>query len=109
MEKIVQIQWTASSLEEARSIAKELVEKRWVACANLMSNIESFYIWQGKMETSHEVKVLLKTRASLFSKVLDFIKKKGSYQVPEVSEIVFEKGNSDYFDWVISSTSEFKQ
>lgn len=104
MEKIVQIQWTAPTMEEARLIARQLVEKRLVACANIIPNVESIYSWEGNLETSQEVKVFLKTRSSLYRQVRDFIQTHCSYKVAEISEIFFGQGNPSYFDWVLSST-----
>lgn len=104
--KIVQIQWTASSYEEARRIATELVQNRFVACANLIAPVESIYLWNGVLEVSQEVKVILKTEGRLFNQVRDYILKNGSYEVPEISMISLDLGNSAYFDWVLSSTKE---
>lgn len=103
---IIQIQWTAASEEEARRIAAELIQNRWAACVNLISPVESLYLWNGVLETSREVKVLIKTVDGLFNLVQDYILKHCSYEVPEISAIPLEKGNRAYFDWVLSSVKE---
>ncbi len=104
MNNIVQIQWTAPSMEEARAIATELVSLRLVACANLVPSIKSIYLWKGSLETTREVKVFFKTPKRLFSQVEAFIKEKCSYEVPEISYISFEGGNVTYFEWVLASS-----
>ena len=107
MTKIVQIQWTASSLVEAQKVANQLVINRLVACANFFP-VESIYLWEGKLQTSNEIKVLLKTRHDLFQKVRDFILQNATYEVPEISLIEFQDGNPLYMDWVMSSTKELE-
>ncbi len=44
---------TVGSLDEARRIAREVVERRLAACAQL-STIESFYRWKGAI---HAVRI----------------------------------------------------
>ena len=97
---MIQIQWTAESLEEAKKIAKELVEKRWVACANILPQIESIYLWEGKLEEGHEVKVFFKTGETFFQKVLQHITQNCSYDIPEVSKICIDEANPQYEKWL---------
>ena len=103
MNGIVQIQWTAPSLEEARKISTQLVSQRLVACANLIPSVESIYLWKGALETAQEVKVFLKTHRELFPQIRDFIQKNCSYEVPEISCLAFEEGNTAYFEWILGS------
>ena len=97
---VVLILWTCATLEEARRICRELVEKKLIACANIIPHVESIYFWQEKVETGNESKVFLKTLESHFELVKDYIKAHCSYEVPEVSQICIDHGNPDYFRWV---------
>ena len=46
---------TCSTLEEARKIARDVVEKRLAACVNIVTHaVESFYTWEGKLENGSE-------------------------------------------------------
>jgi periplasmic divalent cation tolerance protein len=47
---------TTDSLEEARSIAAALVERKLAACAQI-SSIESYYTWQGTVQNDEEFRV----------------------------------------------------
>lgn len=98
------ILWTCANIEEARRICQSLVEQKLVACANLIPQIESIYFWEGKIESSNEVKVFLKTLDSHFENVKEHIKKHCSYEVPEISKILFDGGNSEYFSWIEKTT-----
>jgi len=53
---------TASSLSEAQLIASSLVSEHLVACVNLIPQVYSVYEWQGKVETSQEVLMMIKVR-----------------------------------------------
>jgi periplasmic divalent cation tolerance protein len=97
---IVLILWTCATLEEARRICRELVEKKLVACANIIPHVESIYIWEDKVESGSESKVFLKTLDFHFELVRDYIKEHCSYAVPEISKIPIDSGNPDYFRWV---------
>ncbi len=41
---------TAGTLDEARTIGKELVSNRLAACANIIDNINSIYWWEGEIQ-----------------------------------------------------------
>ncbi len=58
---IVVIQTTCSNDEEARKIAKILIEKKLAACVQ-MSEIESFYMWQDEFCNDKEVLLNIKTK-----------------------------------------------
>ena len=51
---------TASSAEEARRLAAELLRRKLAACVNLVPGIESHYEWNGQLETSQEVLLMIK-------------------------------------------------
>lgn len=53
---------TASSHDEARTIASMLVSEKLVACVNLIPGVESVYEWQGKVEQSQEILMMIKVR-----------------------------------------------
>ena len=47
---------------EAESLARALLERRLVACVNIVPGIRSLYWWQGKLEDDGESLLVLKTR-----------------------------------------------
>lgn len=51
---------TASSLEEAKTLAKGLVAGGLAACVNLIPQVSSIYMWEGKLEESSEVIMMIK-------------------------------------------------
>jgi periplasmic divalent cation tolerance protein len=104
MAACIQIHWTSASLEEARKIIAGLLEKKWVACAQIVPQIESHFIWKGELTTAQEVLVILKTRLERFEEVKTFIQENCSYEVPEILQIRCDEGNKAYLEWVFNST-----
>ena len=94
---------TAGSEDEARKIARYLVEQRFAACVNLVPRIESIYRWQDKVESSQEWLLVIKTTASRCSAVPESIRKLHSYDVPECISVVVEGGSEAYLNWIAGS------
>jgi periplasmic divalent cation tolerance protein len=90
---------TASSLEEARGLARGLLEKRLAACVNLVPNLESHYWWQGKLEKAEEVLMLIKSSAEQFEALEAHIQLHHSYDCPEVVAVDPREMASPYRQW----------
>lgn len=91
---------TAPSHEEARKIARALVDRRLAACVNIVPQIESVYRWQEKVETAQEWLLLIKTQAEAFDRVRDTIKELHSYELPECVMIEITGGSEAYLEWI---------
>jgi periplasmic divalent cation tolerance protein len=94
---------TAGNEEEARKIARTLVERRLAACVNLVPRIESIYRWEENVDTSHECLLLIKTSAKLFPAVRHAIRELHSYDLPECIAINIADGSQEYLQWLESS------
>ncbi|HEY2810368.1 MAG TPA: divalent-cation tolerance protein CutA [Rhabdochlamydiaceae bacterium] len=97
---MIYIFWTCAHKEESRKIIYGLLEKRLIACASAIDDVESIYRWEGKIEESREIKVILKTGAEHFDAILGYIEENGSYSVPEVIQVDAVRGNPKYLKWV---------
>jgi periplasmic divalent cation tolerance protein len=91
---------TAGSQEEARKIARVLVEQRLAACVNTVPQIESVYRWRGKVETAAEWLLIIKTQAGAFESVRAAIKEVHSYEMPECIMLEIGDGDQEYLDWI---------
>jgi periplasmic divalent cation tolerance protein len=94
---------TAGSQEEARKIANALVERKLAACVNIVAQVESIYRWQGKVESSCEWLLLIKTTAEKFKQVREAVAELHSYELPELITIAVDDGSPGYLAWLASS------
>ena len=82
MERIVFVYTTYPSAVEAEQAGRALVERELAACVNILPGMVSLYRWQGVIERSEEVVMLIKTRASLAQQVSFAVKEMHSYSTP---------------------------
>jgi periplasmic divalent cation tolerance protein len=95
---------TTANEQEAQNIAKILLEQRKVACANIISKVNSTFWWQGVLESGDECMIICKTKASLLDDVIETVKQAHSYDVPEIIALPIIGGNKDYLEWINSET-----
>ena len=96
---------TTGSPEEARRIARALVERKLAACVNIVPGVESTYWWQGKIDAAAEWLLLIKTLRSKFEAVRDAIRELHSYDLPECIELPIEDGSTEYLNWIAESVN----
>jgi periplasmic divalent cation tolerance protein len=97
-----------SNATEAEAIATTLVTEGLVACGNIINGGKSVYMWEGKVETSDEVYLILKTRKELFEVAKARIESIHSYSVPCILSLPIENGNSPFLRWIDTQTIEKK-
>ena len=90
---------------EAEKIAKHLVKNNLVACANIGAEVESYYLWNEKVESDKEVILLLKTAKSKFDEVEKEVKSLHSYDCPCIISIDIAEGSKDFIDWIENSVN----
>ena len=89
---------TNPSEEEAKKIAKHLLENKLIACANIFP-INSLYHWEGKIADENEFILIGKTTEGNFTKVKEEVEKIHSYDIPCIIKLKVE-GNEKYFEWL---------
>lgn len=94
---------TASSPQEARNLAFNLVESGVAACVNQVPGVTSTYTWKGKIEEAQEVLLIAKTRTHHVQGLIDKVKELHTYDVPEVIAMPIHLGNPDYLRWINQS------
>jgi periplasmic divalent cation tolerance protein len=97
---------TAGSEEEAKKIARHLVESRMAACVNIVPQVTSIYRWKENIEEGGEWLLLIKTTAAAFEKVRQTIVELHSYDLPECICLTIEEGSPNYLQWIAESVTE---
>lgn len=87
----------------ARRIAAALLERRLVACANLLP-ITSLYRWEGRLEEAREVAMFLKTRRERVDEVAKAVAELHPYDVPCAVAFELDGGHAPYYAWVDAET-----
>jgi periplasmic divalent cation tolerance protein len=94
---------TAKDKAEAKKIADGLLTAKLIACANILDGVKSLFWWEGKIDSSEEALIVIKTKHSLFKKVEKEVKRLHSYQTPEVIALPIIEGSADYLRWINDS------
>lgn len=90
---------TCANEEDAKAIIGALLADRLAACIQLFP-IRSHYVWQGRVNEDAEVILLIKTKANLFDKIEDCIRRHHKYEIPEIIQLPIAKGSQSYFQWI---------
>ena len=94
---------TCSKKKEASKIAKFLVKNKLVACANIINNVDSIFLWKKNIKQVKEVLIVGKTMNKNVQKIIKIVKKLHSYEVPCVIFFDIKNGNTDFLKWIIKS------
>jgi periplasmic divalent cation tolerance protein len=94
---------TSETEEEARTIARALVEGQLAACVNIVPGLHSVYRWKGAVEEASEVLLIIKTSRTLFGQVRAVIERIHSYELPEVIALPIVDGSERYLEWLSSA------
>ncbi len=95
---------TISNKEEAERIGNVLLDKRFIACANIIENVDSRFWWKDKKEKAKESLLIAKTKKNLLGKLIKIVQKEHSYDVPEIIAIPIIAGYKPYFNWISEVT-----
>lgn len=77
-----------------------MLERRLVACVQILGPIQSRYRWEGEVTQSSEYLLLVKTVAARVDSVTATIVDAHPYDVPEVLALPVVGGHRPYLDWV---------
>jgi len=91
---------TTPDRNSADKIANALLEAKLAACLNIIKDIDSFFWWQGKIDSTCECLLMIKTRGSLFNKITKLVTKLHPYEVPEIISLGLENISAPYRKWL---------
>lgn len=99
---------TCGNSVDAEALAKILVTEHLAACVNLIgagNPVQSFYIWEGKLQQEAEVLLLIKSVESRLEPLEKRILECHAYQTPEFIVIPLIGGSAAYLDWLFQTVN----
>lgn len=104
-EKKVCVLFSTCPPNEAERLAAFLVEKKYVACVNIIPAVTSIYRWKGNIERDAESLLVIKCARHRVKEVTEALVEEHPYDVPEVIVLKVKGGNPAYLNWVVESGS----
>ncbi|MCM8537591.1 MAG: divalent-cation tolerance protein CutA [Lentisphaeraceae bacterium] len=105
MGNVIMLYVPCKDVDEAKGIARQLVEKKLVACANILPGCTSIYEWQGKLCEESEAILIMKTINSLHMEVEKAITDLHSYDCPGIVALNSDEVNLPFAQWIEKSVS----
>ena len=100
------IVWTTiASTADGRHLASVLVGERLAACVNVLGEMESFYRWNGKVETDKERQIIIKTTADRVDALRARLRELHAYDIPEFIVFAIAGGSDEYLRWIRESVT----
>jgi periplasmic divalent cation tolerance protein len=91
---------TFATKKQAHKISKGLLEKRLVACVNIIDKVDSIYRWKDKIVSENEVLMIIKTIKSNQEKIKKYISNNHTYENPELIFLSIDNGLKNYLKWL---------
>ena len=97
---------TCPDRASAERLAEALVAERLAACVQLLPGLRSVYRWQGAVESSDEVLLLIKTTRDRLDALAARVRSLHPYELPELLAVEAAGGLPDYLAWVAAETRD---
>jgi periplasmic divalent cation tolerance protein len=95
---------TAPDAAVAKKIALALLERRLVACVNVMPGVTSHYRWQGQLEEASEVLLFAKTSVDRLAALESAFHELHPYDTPEFIVVAADHVAPRYLAWLSEET-----
>ena len=101
---IIVIYCTVPNKKIANDITKILMKHKLAACVSMIENVKSTFSWEGKIEKSKEILMMIKTRRTNYGKIKLVIEDIHPYFVPEIVALPIIDCSEDYLKWLVKET-----
>jgi periplasmic divalent cation tolerance protein len=93
----------------AERIADNLVTQGVAACVNILAGCTSVYHWEGKLNHTEEVPLLIKTSRAAYPQLEAALRTLHPYELPEIIALPVSAGLPEYLNWVAQETKPRNQ
>lgn len=90
---------TVATREQARTLARSLVEQRLAACVQIEA-IESVYRWDGALQQDGEFRLLIKTEAGRWDALREAVLREHPYELPALAAWPLPLASDAFAQWV---------
>jgi periplasmic divalent cation tolerance protein len=94
---------TVPDRKTARRLARLILDEHLAACVNLVPRLESHYWWQGKIERSGEIQLVIKTTRRNLVRLETTVLAAHPYETPEFLVLPVQAGSSGYLKWLAAN------
>lgn len=95
---------TFPDAKTAARLAREMVELRLAACANIFTPVRSVYRWKGRIEEGLETAALFKTTASRYPVFMEELARRHPYECPCIVAWPILRGWPPFLEWIRDET-----
>ena len=95
---------TVDSEDQAKSLARRLIQENLAACVTIVSSVNSIYKWKGTLEESTEWLLVIKTSEARLPELMSRVRELHPYEVPEIVAFPIDTANGPYLEWALGQT-----
>ncbi|CAG0976419.1 Divalent-cation tolerance protein CutA [Methylophilaceae bacterium] len=93
-------------IASAERLAGHLLNRKLAACINIMPGCTSIYHWQGKIESTTETPMQIKTTLERYPAIEEAIRQLHPYELPEIVYVHIDGGEDAYIQWIHQETRD---
>ena len=94
---------TTDTIDNAKSIAKAIVNEHLAACCSIVPNLISFYTWENNTMETNEYMLIIKTSVGKLDSLQNRILELHNYELPEIISTQISEGYLPYLKWMEDS------
>lgn len=94
---------SVGNADEARAIARALVQARLAACVQVLP-VQSVYRWQGSINEDPEQQLQIKTTRDRWADVVELIRSLHSYELPVIEALPVCEATPEFLAWLSEQT-----
>ena len=95
---------TAPDKEEAEKIANSVISEQLAACANILGDVSSIFLWKGSIQNESEIALFLKTAVEKVPLLTKRVSELHSYEEPCIIALPIVGGSDQFLDWIKTET-----
>jgi len=88
----------------AVKITEAVLQQSFAVCVNVLHVGQSYYRWQGMIESAAEIMLVIKTSRARYPELEAEIKRLHTYDVPEILALDVKDGLPAYLEWIANES-----